>query len=99
MNGRRDHISSAGPFSKINQAAALTAEREICGGLFNRGFADGTSQLELTLAGHRHLEDTRDQIVIMRLRDLAAVELAWLGPEILRSVVHQNFAVDLRGVH
>src|SRR5712692_5364282 len=45
------------------------------------------------------LDDPPDQVVIVGLSDLAAVEFAGLRLESLRSVVDKDFAIDFRGMH
>jgi hypothetical protein len=45
------------------------------------------------------LHDLRHKIVVMRLRDLATIELAWLRLHFFGNVVHEDFAVDLGCVH
>src|SRR5712692_10016157 len=45
------------------------------------------------------LNDPPDQVIIVGLGDLAAVEFAGLRLESLRSVVDKDFAIDFRGMH
>ena len=51
----RDHICTAGPFSEIDQAAALAAEWKIGAPALNRLFANGATQIESALASHRKI--------------------------------------------
>jgi hypothetical protein len=46
----RDHVAAARPFSQVNQAAAIAAEREVGVGALYRFFADGATELYDTLA-------------------------------------------------
>jgi len=59
---RRDHIGAAGPFSQIDQAAALAAKRELGAVPLYRLLAGGATQKEGTLASHRHIVDSRFRI-------------------------------------
>lgn len=51
LHRRRDYISPAGPFPQINQAAALTAERELCILAGHHFLADWALQFELASHG------------------------------------------------
>src|SRR5579862_8511427 len=49
---RGNHISAARPFSEVDNAAAVTAERKIRVGVLNGFFADGAAEFDDTLARH-----------------------------------------------
>ena len=49
---RRDHVLATGPFSQIEQAAALAAEREFWLRILHRFLTDGTTHISRTLPGH-----------------------------------------------
>src|SRR6516164_7429765 len=60
-DGRRDHVSATGPFSKIGQAATLATKGKVRVRLFHPPLASRALNCELALAGHVGLEDARDQ--------------------------------------
>ncbi len=45
------------------------------------------------------LQNLRDQIVVVRFGDLAAIKMARLRLAFFRKIIHENFAVDFRRVH
>ena len=56
-----------------------------------------TVRFSITLT--KRLEDARHKIVIVRLDDLATIELAGLGVYTFGKLVDEDLAVDFRRVH
>src|SRR5271154_4958824 len=59
LHWRGDHVSAALPFSQINSAAAVAAEREFRIFAFHRFLANWPPQVERALASHKSLYDLR----------------------------------------
>jgi hypothetical protein len=51
------HVFPAGPLSEIQEAATLTAEREVVLRVLDRPLASGTFHFELAFAGHSSIVD------------------------------------------
>ena len=109
-NRGRDHVRSAGPFSQIDASAAFAAEREVGATGFNRFLASRTRNARAlaphgwhdrteTSNGASELDDTGDQVVVVRLGDAAAIELAFFWRLAIGIVVDEDFAVDFGRVH
>ena len=105
VDGRRDHIPAAGPLAQINQAAAVAAKREVLIFPQHQGAASGTTQCGSFLPWHKCLDepaladDARNQVIVMRLSNLAAIKSAGHKLFMAAKVVDEKLAVNLRGVH
>jgi hypothetical protein len=97
-DGRTDSVSAARPFAQINQAATIATKRELLIRTQHNVLARGTTQAECLLACHTELDDTRDQIVVVRFRNFTFVELTACEFIVSSEVVDEDLAVDLRSV-
>jgi hypothetical protein len=92
-------VSPAGPFPEVNQAAPIAAEREVLIVLEDDGAACRATKRAGLLWHLSRLDDARDQIVVVRLSDLAADDLPRHKFFLPAKVVDEELAVDLRRVH
>jgi hypothetical protein len=96
-NGAGDAVCPAGPLSQVDQPASIAAERELLVGPGDRFATRGATQ-GFGRARHK-LTDASDEIVVMRLGDLAAHELSGFELVLIAEVIDEEFAVDLGCVH
>src|ERR1700691_1885824 len=62
-------------------------------------FAESSSSNQEKATVNRRLNNLRDQIIVVRFRDLTAIKFARLGSYLRRKVVYKDFAVNLGCMH
>jgi len=97
-DGCGDPVAFAGPFSQVDQAAAIAAKRKVFTAGQHQAAAGGATKRNGFLVRHPHLDDSRHQIVVVRFGDFAAVEAARNQLFVRAKVVDEQLAVDLRGM-
>jgi hypothetical protein len=65
-NRGRNYIASAGPLTKIDQAAAFAAKREVRVSGLHGLLTDRAAELDEALARHSRIAEVRGQIVEVR---------------------------------
>lgn len=104
-NRRGDSVGAAGPFSQVDQAAAVAAERKVLTSIHHQCAAGGATKGPYFVLRHKQLDvsvsanDPRHQIVIMRLGNLAAIEGARHEFLVVAKIVDEQLAVNLRSMH